>query len=170
MNLWHSLLRQGFFSCKLFLCALCVLDRVLASFLCSLSENLIDLKLLLINNIKSHFINHWTDSLNWPKKSWKSTFTSGGCGTRFGIFVFLALTMQICPSFQGGDEKPHVFIPNKIQTNGYTQQTSCSPFSHRMSLMSPRVPQARPCAGNGVCINHSQFFLIWQRWCGANDK
>lgn len=42
----------------------------------------------------------------------------GGCGNRFGIFAVLALAMQICPSFQRGEEEPHVFIPKKFQTEG----------------------------------------------------
>jgi len=135
--------------------------------------------MFLINNIKPGFINHSTDSFIWSKKGWKSIFTGGGCGTRFGIFAFLAifaflgkfvLSMQICPSFQRSDEEPQVFIPNKIQLKGYTQQPACSPFSHWMSLTSLGVPWARPWAGDGVHINHGQCFLIWQCWCGATDK
>lgn len=55
------------------------------------------LKQLLINNIKPHFIKCSPDSFNWFKKGWKNTFMGGGCGTRFGVFAFLPLTMQISP-------------------------------------------------------------------------
>lgn len=42
----------------------------------------------------------------------------GECGTTFGVFAFLVLTMQTYPAFQGGDEEPCVFLTNRIQTHG----------------------------------------------------
>lgn len=104
-----------------------------------------------MNNIEGYFINHSLIGLGEVENP--NSQVDGVASDSVTI---------ICPSFQTSGEEPHVLSPHKLPNSEATLSSQAVVPSHTESLWHPHESSCKAMRCDGVCINHSQFFRIWQ--------